>query len=62
MSIAKTTDFGLTWNVLGPIITPDQPNAPHSEGEGDCTGIDGHNEFITLLNGATVDASDVVFL
>jgi hypothetical protein len=45
MSIAKTTDFGLTWNVLGPIITPDQPNAPHSEGEGDCTGIDGHNGY-----------------
>jgi hypothetical protein len=45
MSIAKTTDFGLTWNVLGPIIATDQPNAPHSEGEGDCTGIDGHNGY-----------------
>lgn len=45
MSIAKTTDFGLTWSVLGPIIATDQPNAPHSEGEGDCTGIDGHNGY-----------------
>ncbi len=45
MSIAKTTDLGLTWNVLGPIIAPDQPNAPHSEGEGDCTGVDGHNGY-----------------
>jgi len=45
MSIAKSTDYGLTWNVLGTIITTDQPNAPHSEGEGDCTGIDGHNGY-----------------
>jgi hypothetical protein len=45
MSIAKSADFGLTWNVLGTIITTDQPNAPHSEGEGDCTGVDGHNGY-----------------
>ena len=45
MSIAKSRDFGLTWDVLGTIITTDQPNAPHSEGEGDCTGVDGHNGY-----------------
>jgi hypothetical protein len=45
MSIAKSADFGLTWNVLGTIITTDEPNAPHSEGEGDCTGVDGHNGY-----------------
>jgi hypothetical protein len=45
MSIAKSADSGLTWNVLGTIITTDQPNAPHSEGEGDCTGVDGHNGY-----------------
>ncbi len=45
MSIAKSTDDGLSWSVLGTIITTDEPNAPHSQGEGDCTGVDGHNGY-----------------
>jgi hypothetical protein len=26
------------------------------------SGLDGHNEIITLMNGATVDASDIGFI
>jgi hypothetical protein len=45
MSIARSTDYGLTWNVLGPIISADDADVPHSQGEGDCTGVDGHDGY-----------------
>lgn len=45
MSIAQSADEGLTWNILGPVITSDDANVPHSEGEGDCTAVDGHDGY-----------------
>jgi hypothetical protein len=45
MSIAKSNDYGLTWDILGPVITSDQPSTTHTEGEGDCTAVDGHNGY-----------------
>ena len=45
MSIAQSTDYGLTWNVLGPIITSDEGKIPRPEGEGDCTAVDGHDGY-----------------
>ncbi len=46
MSIAISRDEGLTWKVLGQIITGDEgdvPNAP--SGVGDCTAVDGHDGY-----------------
>ncbi len=45
MSIAQSSNNGLTWTMLGPIISGDDKNVPHAGGEGDCTGIDGHNGY-----------------
>jgi hypothetical protein len=45
MAIARSNDYGLTWNVLGPIIATDQSGTVHTLGEGDCTGVDGHNGY-----------------
>ena len=45
MSIAQSGDYGLTWNILGPVISSDDADAPHSQGEGDCTGVDGHDGY-----------------
>jgi hypothetical protein len=45
MSIARSNDYGLTWDILGPVITSDQPSTTHTEGEGDCTAVDGHNGY-----------------
>jgi len=45
MSIAKSEDYGLTWNVLGPIISSDDADVSHSQGEGDCTAVDGHDGY-----------------
>jgi hypothetical protein len=45
MSIARSNDYGLTWDILGPVITSDQPSTSHTEGEGDCTAVDGHNGY-----------------
>jgi len=46
MAIAESANDGLTWNFLGPIITSDEGNVPlPGRGEGDCTGIDGHDGY-----------------
>jgi len=46
MSIAQSKNDGLTWNLLGRIITSDEGNAPlPGHGEGDCTGVDGHDGY-----------------
>jgi hypothetical protein len=45
MSIGQSADHGLTWNDLGQIIVSDDAAAPHSEGEGDCTALDGHDGY-----------------
>jgi hypothetical protein len=46
MSIAVSADYGLTWNVLGEIITGDEgPASGRQAGEGDCTAVDGHDGY-----------------
>lgn len=46
MSIARSEDLGLTWNVLGQVITADEgPASGQQGGEGDCTAVDGHDGF-----------------
>lgn len=45
MSIAQSRDDGLDWKVLGPIISTDEADTAHSQGEGDCTAVDGHDGY-----------------
>jgi hypothetical protein len=46
MSIARSDDLGLHWNVLGQIITADDaPIGGRQGGEGDCTAVDGHDGY-----------------
>jgi hypothetical protein len=46
MSIAKSEDQGLHWDVLGQVITGDEGPAPGRQGgEGDCTAADGHDGY-----------------
>ncbi len=46
MSIARSEDLGLTWNVLGQIISADEgPASGRQGGEGDCTAVDGHDGY-----------------
>jgi len=45
MSIAQSGNHGLTWNMLGQIITGDEGNIPLPGGEGDCTAADGHDGY-----------------
>jgi hypothetical protein len=46
MSIARSEDYGLTWNVLGAIIGGDDGALPGRQGgEGDCTATDGHDGY-----------------
>lgn len=45
MSIAQSVNDGLTWNILGQIITSDEGNVPPPGGEGDCTAADGHDGY-----------------
>ncbi len=47
MSVGVSTDFGLSWNILGPIITgTDAPQKGKGSGEGDCTAVDGKDGFL----------------
>lgn len=47
MSIAVSTDQGLTWTSLGTAIAAgDQPARGTPTGEGDCTAINGHDGFL----------------
>jgi hypothetical protein len=46
MSLATSTDDGLTWNNLGQIITgTDAPTANKNTGEGDCTAVNGQDGY-----------------
>jgi hypothetical protein len=46
MSLATSTDDGLSWNGLGQIITgTDAPTANKNTGEGDCTAVNGQDGF-----------------
>jgi hypothetical protein len=46
MAIARSEDLGLTWNVLGQIITAAEgPASGRQGGEGDCTAVDGHDGY-----------------
>jgi hypothetical protein len=46
MSIARSLDRGLTWDVLGQIIRADAPFiSGQAGGEGDCTAVDGHDGY-----------------
>jgi hypothetical protein len=46
MSIAISRDDGLTWKVLGHIITGDEGDVPNGpSGVGDCTAVDGHDGY-----------------
>jgi hypothetical protein len=46
MSLAISTDYGLTWNSLGQIITgSDAPTADKNTGEGDCTAVNGQDGY-----------------
>jgi hypothetical protein len=46
MSIARSADQGLNWDMLGQVITSSEGPAPGREsGEGDCTAADGHDGF-----------------
>jgi len=45
MSIAQSEDYGLTWTMLGPVITSDEGDIPRPQGEGDCTATDGHDGY-----------------
>ena len=46
MSLATSTDDGLTWTSLGQIITgTDAPTAGKNTGEGDCTAVNGQEGY-----------------
>ena len=46
MSVARSDDLGLHWNVLGQVITAeDGPIGGRQGGEGDCTAVDGHDGY-----------------
>jgi hypothetical protein len=46
MSLAVSTDYGLTWNSLGQIITgTDAPTTNKNTGEGDCTAVNGQDGY-----------------
>ena len=46
MSIARSADEGLTWDILGQIISANEGPAPgRQSGEGDCTAADGDDGF-----------------
>ena len=45
MSIGQSGDHGLTWQLLGAIISADDVDLAHSQGEGDCTAVDGHDGY-----------------
>ncbi len=46
MSLATSSDYGLTWNELGQIITgTDVPASNKNTGEGDCTAVNGQDGY-----------------
>jgi hypothetical protein len=48
MSLATSSDYGLTWKSLGQIITgTDAPAVNKTTGEGDCTAVNGRTATTT---------------
>jgi hypothetical protein len=45
ISIAQSRDYGLTWDILGPIITDEEGEMARPASEGDCTAVDGHDGY-----------------
>lgn len=61
MSLATSSDDGLTWRELGQIITgTDKPTLGKDTGEGDCTAVDGHDDFYYLYCFRSSDGSLIV--
>jgi hypothetical protein len=61
MSLATSTDDGLTWNNLGQIITgTDVPTANKNTGEGDCTAVNGHDGYYYAYCFRTRDGALIV--
>jgi hypothetical protein len=61
MAIAQSANDGLTWKVLGPIITSDEGSVPlPGRGEGDCTGVDGHDGYWYAYCLRTRDGKNIV--
>jgi hypothetical protein len=62
MSLATSTDNGLTWHVEGPIITGrDAPDPNRNTGEGDCSAVNGGDGYYYAYcwrntNGGTIVA------
>lgn len=45
MSIARSRDYGLTWSILGPIITDQDEDRARPASEADCSAVDGHDGY-----------------
>lgn len=60
MSIAQSSNYGLAWTILGPIITSDEGNIPLPGGEGDCTAADGHDGYWYAYCLRRRDGKDIV--
>lgn len=61
MSLAVSTDYGLTWNDLGQIIAgTDAPTPNRNTGEGDCTAINGEDGYYYQYCGRPRDGAVIV--
>ena len=61
MSLATSTDYGLTWKNLGQIITgTDVPTTGRNTGEGDCTALNGLDNYYYLYCGRSKDGALIV--
>ncbi|RXH53953.1 hypothetical protein [Granulicella sibirica] len=61
MSLATSTDYGLTWKNLGQIITgTDAPAVGKNTGEGDCTTLNGFDSYYYLYCGRPRDGAVIV--
>jgi hypothetical protein len=61
MSIATSTDYGLTWKNLRQIITgSDEPIANKNTGEGDCTALNGLDGYYYMYCGRPRDGAVIV--
>jgi hypothetical protein len=61
MSMATSTDYGLTWNNLGQSITgTDMPTANKNTGEGDCTALNGLDSYYYMYCGRPRDGAVIV--
>ncbi|HYM00435.1 MAG TPA: hypothetical protein VEZ90_15885 [Blastocatellia bacterium] len=61
MSLAVSTDYGLTWKDEGQIITgTDAPTANNNTGEGDCTFVNGQDGYYYAYCGRPRDGAVIV--